>query len=95
MNLKPSLFERNWVKDHEDAAKIQQWVTIVQSSFTDKINCAQKIKPICCQTHRINCWWQEAENRSEDRKLSNFKPPFVWKKSQYRPWRYSKKFSSE
>jgi len=62
------LFERNWAKDHEDIAKKPNsgW-----SRFTDKINCAWKSKPICCQTHRINHRWQEAENRSEDRKTLN------------------------
>jgi len=60
-------FERNWAKDHKDTTKNQQWVTITQSRLTEKINCAaRKITPICCQNHRINCWWQEAKNRSED-----------------------------
>ena len=28
---------------------------------------SQKITPICCHTHRINCLWEEAKNRYVDR----------------------------
>jgi len=50
--LNLSLFERNWAKDHENTAKNPT----VGNNYMIKIYWQDKlIKPICCQTHRINC----------------------------------------